>query len=483
MGSGSGLKKVVTDIGVIGLSRILTTIAGIILIPVLTKTLGAYGYGLWSQALVTISLVLIVLKLGFDLSIPRLFLGKEIEKIREDFYSILTLVIVVSALLSSLLFLFPGILANAIFDGNVVIVRILAVIIFVSCLNNIFLAVFQASREMKKYATIDIVSTLIETGLAVSLVLLGYGLICAFIAVLFVRLSLSFVLFFMVRRKLPFKKPNFKFLNEYLKLGIPAIPGALSHLVVEVSDRYVIGIFLGATFVGYYVPGYSLGKIIPVLLGSLLSFVLLPTLSEFYEKKKILMIKNLLNLSTKYFLLISIPSLVGTIILGKSILLLFTTTEIAEEGYIILVITAFVGILYGLYEIYKLTIFLEKKTKLLTIYWSIGAVINLIGNIIFVPKIGILAAGITTLISYFLVTFMVLCFSFKNIPFHLDYLSIGKIVFSTILMGATLYSVSICLCNNLFLLITLGILIYFATIYLLKVLDKEEMRFIKGLFS
>jgi O-antigen/teichoic acid export membrane protein len=403
--------------------------AGVILIPVLTKTLGAYGYGLWSQASITISLVLIVLILGFDLSIPRLFHGKEFEKIRKDFYSIIMLVIAISALFSSLLFLFPEFLANAIFDGNVLIVRIVAIIIFVRCFERIFLAVFQAFREMKKYATIDIVSTLIETGLAITLVLLGYGIIGAIIAVLFVRLSLSITLFFLVRKKLPFKKPNLSFLKEYLKLGIPTIPGGLSHFVVEMSDRYVIGIFLGTTFVGYYVPGYTLGKIIPVLLGGLLAFVLLPSLSEFYEKKNIHMIKNLLNLSTKYFLLISIPSMIGILILGKSILLLFTTAEIAEEGYIILVLTAFVGILYGLYEIYKQTIFLEKKTKLLAIYWSIGAVINLMGNIIFVPKFGILAAGITTLISYLLVTFMVLYFSFKMIPFRLDYLSIGKIVF------------------------------------------------------
>lgn len=467
----------------IGLDRILTSLAGIILIPVLTKTLGAYGYGLWSQAIITITLVLIVLILGFDLSIPRLFHAKEFEEIRKDFYSILTLVLVISAVFSSLLFLFPEILANTIFGGYITIVKIVAIIIFISVLEKIFLTVFQAYREMKKYAFIDILSTLIETGLAITLVLLGYEIIGALIGVLFVRLFFSIALFFMVRKKLPFKKPNLSFIKEYLKLGIPTIPGGLSHFVVELSDRYVIGIFLGPAFVGYYVPGYSLGKIIPVLLGGLLAFVLLPTLSEFYEKKRIHTINNLLNLSTKYFLLISIPSMVGMLILGKSILLLFTTTEIAEAGYSILILTAFVGILYGLYEIYKVTIFLEKKTKLLTIYWVIGGVINLVGNLIFVPKFGILAAGITTLISYLLVTIMVLYFSFKNMPFRLDYLSIGKIVFSSILMGGSLYLVGPYLHNNLFLLIILGILIYFASIYILKGLDKKEIKFIKSLIS
>jgi len=35
---------------------------------------------------------------------------------------------------------------------------------------------------------------------------------------------------------------------------------------------FLIGIFLGATFVGYYVPGYSLGKIVPTLIGSIIAF-------------------------------------------------------------------------------------------------------------------------------------------------------------------------------------------------------------------
>jgi len=466
--------------GIIGISRILTTISSIILIPVLTKNLGAFGYGLWSQAFATVSLSLIVFRLGFDLSIPRLFPGKEIKKIREDLYSILILVILVTGIFSVTLYLFPDILANAIFEGNVLIVEIVAIIIFVSCLDMIFLSVFQAFREMKKLAIINVISSYTKVGLTIFLVILGYGLIGAILAVLIVRASVSIVLYYLIRERLPFKKPNFPNLKEYLSLGLPTIPAAMSHLVVDVTDRYIIGFFWGATFVGYYTPSYALGKIVPTFLGSLLAFILLPSLSDYYEDGNISMVKQLLSLSTKYFLLISIPSFIGIIIVGRQILVLFTTPEIAQEGYNILVLTALVGILVGIYNIHKNSIFLEKKTKLIGAFWGAGATINLIGNIIFVPRIGIIAAAITTIISYLLVTSLVLSFSFKKFSNSFNYLTIGKMFLSAILMSFVLSVFHRYIWTNPFFLISLGIIIYFPTLYFLGGIKKEEIDFLRS---
>lgn len=473
-----GVKKVVKDLSVIGLSKIFTTLSGIFLLTVLTKILGAYGYGLWSQALVTISFSLVILRLGFDFSIVRIFPGKELKRIQEDLHSIILLVVLVAGIFSILLYSFPYVLADSIFDGQVVIVRILAAIIFMNCLEIIFVNVFQAFREMKKCAFIDIICRYSEMLLIIFFVFLGYGLVGALIAILIVRGSTSLILFLFIRRRYSFRKPQFKPLKEYLYLGLPTIPSAFSHLIVNLSDRYVIGFFLGATFVGYYSPAYTLGMTMPIFIAGILSFVLLPNLSKYYENNKIDLVKNLLNLSIKYFLLISIPSCIGIILLGGPILLLFTTPEIALNGYIILVLTAFVGILYGLFEIFKQTIFLKKRTDLLMYFWGFGAVINLIGNIIFVPNYGIIAAGATTVLSYFLVLSMVLHFSYKEFTIPIEYKVIAKIIFSSLLMGVSLFLINKYLMDNVFLLILLGLCQYFIILYIVKGLKKEDLKFL-----
>lgn len=450
--------------------------------PVLTKTLGAYGYGLWSQALVTISLFVLLLRFGTPLSIARFFPGKKVSTIGKELSSILILIIIVVGTFSILLFTFPNPLANAVFDGEVLIVKLVAIIIFVSCLDKIFHAVFQAFREMKKLAIIDVISLYFEVGLATTLVYFNYGLIGAIFAVLIVRAIMSVVLFIIIKRKIPFKRPGLKPLKKHLSLGLPAMPGGVTHLIVDMSDRYVIGFFLGATFVGYYTPGYSLGMIVPALIASVLAFVLLPSLSEYYENNDVDMVKRILNLCTKYFLIIAIPSFIGIIIVGKPVLLLLTTPDIAQNSYIILVLSAFAGLLFGLYDIFKVSIFLKKQTKLLTILWFSSASINLIGNIIFIPRIGIVAAAITTVISYILITTIVIYFSKKNFPSAMNTLSFVKIVISAVLMGIFVYAIKLFFWfNTLFLIIT-GVILYFLFLHILKVINKSETIFIKSFY-
>ena len=77
------------DIGLVALVNILVALSGLILLPVLTKTLGAYDYGLWVQAQVTLGLVMNIVHLGVPIALSR-FLAAEKDKnrIRTGFYSV-----------------------------------------------------------------------------------------------------------------------------------------------------------------------------------------------------------------------------------------------------------------------------------------------------------------------------------------------------------------------------------------------------------
>jgi O-antigen/teichoic acid export membrane protein len=50
-------KKFTHDVGLIGATQLSLILVGLILIPIITKTLGAYQYGIWAQITVTISLL------------------------------------------------------------------------------------------------------------------------------------------------------------------------------------------------------------------------------------------------------------------------------------------------------------------------------------------------------------------------------------------------------------------------------------------
>lgn len=60
----SNYQKFTKDVLLIGITNVLTALSGIILLPLITKTLWAHDYGIWSQVQVTIILAMGIVGLG-----------------------------------------------------------------------------------------------------------------------------------------------------------------------------------------------------------------------------------------------------------------------------------------------------------------------------------------------------------------------------------------------------------------------------------
>ncbi len=479
------LKQTVKDIGIIGISKMLLSVAGIILIPFLTKILGEHDYGLWVQVSATIGILNPIIRMGLPYATVRIFPSKDdIKEIGKDFSAITFLVLTTSIFASTLIFLFPSILANTIFEGRIIIVQILAVFLFVRSMDELFITVFRAFREMRTYAILEVTTRYSEIALAVSLVIMGYGLIGAVLALVFVRGLLFIVLTILVSRKLKFTRPKFSRTKEYLNFGIPLIPSDLSVWLVSTSDRLLIGFFLGATFVGYYTPGYMLGMAIPAMFTGVLVFVLTPAFSEYYENNDLSTIYVITSYSVKFFLIISSLYFIGVLLFGRRILEIFATPAIAENGYIIIIFTSITGFFMGIYTLFSRYIILKNRTKLIASFWMIASFVNISGNILLIPRIGIIGAAITTVISYFILVTLALNFALKNfdITIKLDY--IPKLVVSSFLTSIFIFFlINYLTITPIYIDIVLGSGFYLLSVLIFKILKKEEITFVKSIIG
>ena len=73
----SEFKLFAQRIGLTGLTNLLITLSGILLIPILTKTLSIEEYGIWAQIMVTIGLVPSIVMLGLPYTMVRFLAGAE----------------------------------------------------------------------------------------------------------------------------------------------------------------------------------------------------------------------------------------------------------------------------------------------------------------------------------------------------------------------------------------------------------------------
>lgn len=479
----SSYHKFAKDVLIIGGTNALVALSSIILLPLLTKTLGAHDYGIWAQVNVTISLALGFVGLGLPYAMTRFLPAKtNKEEIGEEFWSVFCLVFLVTLVVSIILIAFARFIANAFFEGATDIVRITGLIILAWSLDGVFLSIFRTFRQMKTYSAFMIADTYGQIGLIAYLVLNGHGILSIVLAVLGVRMVIFLILFFLVKSQVGIKRPHFSKIREYLSFGLPTIAGNVANWVVVSSDRYVIGYFLGATSVGIYSAAYGLGSL-PFMIIGILGFVLPPALSKLYDGGRMKEVETHLSYSLKYALALAIPFVFGAAILAEPVLRLFSTPEIASQGYFILPIVALSALVLVSGGVINHIIIMIKKTKISGAAWVIAAVVNLGLNILVVPRIGILGAAITTLIAYSLAEAIQLYYSFKEFKFTIDWHFVIKSLIASVIMSLAIWRMAPQGTSATILTVVAGTIIYGIVLLLLKGFEKEEFKFFKRLFQ
>ena len=469
-------------IGLIGITRLFLSLSGIILLPILTKTLPIEEYGIWIQIMVTIGLIAPLAEMGLSYTMVRFLAAeKDKRKIQEGFYSIAVFILFTSLIASLLLFIFSEPFAASFLDDRVNLVMIISLIIPIVCLNSLCMNFFRAFQQIKKYSFIAILQTYGMVALVAYSVLSGYGVFWAVLSYLIAQAIVFLLMGFLIVTKIGVKIPDFSQITEYLNFGLPTIPGGISLWVVAVSDRYLIGYFLGVAFVGYYAPGYGLGELISMYMAPF-SLLLPAVLSKLYDEEKKDDVRTYIKYTLKYFLMLAIPSAFGLSILSKQLLIILSTSEIASQGYLITPFVALSTMLYGAYRIISYILALVKKTKIIGAIWIIAAIVNLGLNFVFIPYLGILGAAITTLIAYALAFVLTTYYSFKYFKFDVDLHFILKSVFASVVMSIVIIKWNPVGTLNVLIVVGVCAAIYVAILFLLKGFTLEEVKFFRNLF-
>ena len=155
----------VQRIGLVAIANLLIALSGIILLPVLTKTLPITSYGSWALVVATISLLPVITSLGLRQTMIRfLAASKDKHDIQEVFYSLAFVVFVAALVVSGPFFIFAHLIAASLFDNNVAAALIFPLNVFVACLNLFIVDFFRAFQQAKKYLRFNLLAGLRASG-------------------------------------------------------------------------------------------------------------------------------------------------------------------------------------------------------------------------------------------------------------------------------------------------------------------------------
>jgi len=473
-------QKFAKDVGFIGTVQVLTSLGTFFLLPIITKSLGTYYYGLWAQINITISLISPFALMGLSMGLVR-FLSSETDKriIREAVYSILFFVTMSGLVASFLLYMLAEPLATFGFKdpGAAYFIKAGSLLILLNVIEPVSLYYFRVFRQIHKFSYLTLFEAFGKLLFILALLKMGYGLFGVIAATLLVQSLIVIIAFLTIISQIGFVIPRFTYIRKYLQFSLPLTPNALIRWVTESSDRYLVTYFLGLKSVGIYAAACSIGSLIQLLV-SPLQLVLLPELSKLYDEKKTDKLIIYMSYSLRYFLLISIPAVFGLSALAKPLLGIFTTNDFVS-GWFVVPVIALSGLMAGVVQIFINTLLIVKKTKAQTYINVIAAVSNILINLLLIPYIGIIGAALSTLLSYILMAILCMHTSLKHFEHKFHLYDIAKSVISSVTMFAFISHFKLSSTSEIFEMVIMGTLIYLSAMFLLGGFNDSEISLIK----
>jgi len=241
----------------------------------------------------------------------------------------------------------------------------------------------------------------------------GFGFKSFFAAVLVSEAAIYVLAWPLLKRSLRYR-PRLSHIKELLGVGFPLMGVFLVTLLLYQSDHYLLKFFGNVETTGIYNYGYKFAAVLSlfVVLGNK---VWLPRLYAqgrdfIFNNMKDYATLNVLAMQTLYLLLLTVFTVWKESLFPAGF----------EQAFTVIVIAGFGYIFYGHAQVLDGWLILERKSGILFLASLSALAVNLILNIVFIPRYGMLAAAVTTTLSFIVLWLSILIYLKRtqaNYPF------------------------------------------------------------------
>lgn len=395
------IKRLLSHSMIYSLTWVSGSAASILLLPVYTRYLTTSDYGILEILSYTNDIFRIIIISGINIGLARFYYGEKDEEARKIVISTGTAFVAFSGFAGfGIGWLFNSELALLILgDSSYTYFITLSLAILVA---DLVITISQMYFVVSKRPVIFIVYSLGRLLLSICVNLyfivvleLGpvgmlYGNIvsCSIAAVVMTAHSLA----------INGIRINKDLLKRMLKFGFPMIPAMLCATAMHNADRFLIRGFASLASVGIY----SLGYKFPYMLNALIleSFNRAWTGSTMYEIAGQADAKYQYARVASYFMMFYVFAQFCLSVFSISIIKLFAAPDYFSAHKVIPLVALGLSF-HAFYTFFNMGAFLKDKTWLLNAAYAPAALINIIGNILLLPKYGFMAAAWMTVVTYF----------------------------------------------------------------------------------
>lgn len=451
-----------------GIGNLFVRVVGFVLLPMYSNLIPVEQFGVYSLMMSTYAIAGVFYQFGMITSLTNFYLKESDTSRRKVIFStVINSIIILGFILTVIAFLISSVLSNKVLGSNEYsrLFILLFVIIFLESITNFILQLFKTLELSKKVVIYLFISAVVNLLLNFWFV---YGLRMGIKGIIYAHLLTSFLVFVLL---LPLIKHSYTFtidkkilLSTYL-FALPLFISGIFASGMDVADRFILDHFLGKKEVGEYSFVYRLAMVTNIFVISFRAAWTPYALNHYKDKNykenfgkiliKVLAIGAFILLTVSFFA----DDLFDIKLLGKN---LFSPEY--KNGLIILPFVVVGYIFSSLASFYSFYPFVSNKSYHFLISDGIGLAANLVLNFILIPSIGLVGAGISTCISFFISAGYLYLISEGQIEIAYQ----KKEMIMTILAGALILMLGI-IYNNFILQIALALIYLLIVEFVLKI--------------
>ena len=270
---------------------------------------------------------------------------------------------------------------------------------------------------------------------------------------------------------------------------LPHIRGSMIYFIPTIAtsvytmlDKAMIGWITKSSYEnGYYEQAYKIVQIVLVVVTSLRT-VTLPRMVHLYSEKNYKQVKEMVDGTIRFVLLLSLPMSVGIIMVAPQLVPLFLG-EGYEKCIIIVRILAVLIVVLGLSTLISgQCLTAMDKQKQANTCVIVGATINFAMNLALIPRCAALGASIATVTAETIILFMFIIYGAEYIQLKDMGRYFLKYFLCSLVMAVCIYELRYVGLQNMGLLISqivVGVIVYFTALLLIK--DDMLLNFIYGM--
>ena len=353
---------------------------------------------------------------------------------------------------------------------------------------DMLLHLLRIRREVKWYSSYSVWRSAVSFALAILLIkVFDFGVEALFVgAILSIIMALP-VLWKVASKGISLKsgKMSIPLIAKMGKYGLPVVLGNLAAWVVSLSDRYILGVFVSYVAVGTYSASYLVGEKTILLLNTLFILTDRPIAMGLWEGGGT-KCGEFVEQVTRMYLIVAVPAAMAISVLSRDIIGVLLDARYSG-GFVVVPFVVFGMLFLGLAQRFHVGNLFYRKTHVNAFCTLCAGVLNIVLNLLLVPKFGNIAAAVTTLVSYTFLLVLIIILSRRYFCWRFPVKTAWKVGCASCVMGIVVYV----LVNvmgyskglSLVCVINAGGLVYIGMLMVLSEINKKDLVALRSLVA